>query len=586
MVGINRTRWKTHPVQEEKMNLFVDYFNYCVHFMGTLHYMELDTPISLLDKGLFQLKYNSSEKKFIYITNHFEKFLAEEEDFLKLFKGHAELKIIIRDFLSKSTNNKIKLLANPLSLFRSINEFKEELDKEMFSLALNNLVKFILCPHSVQEHREGIIFYTKLIAAHLILTRKSKAEVQSLFAEIFTKEYNEFPFPESIKTDEEKRNYFNTKTIKEVLLAIGHFSERKPKQWHLLFKLDGIELPKAVDFSHAESNLTSLKHKSLGRLREMISKQKDDFIKKRLEGIDWSICQVAIKSVTRDGAYRDALNLARSTVDFINSVLNKNFVLNKETYFFTSDGIHYGYKLIGGNSQTHHVLTDFDLQKLNNNAYNVLRPRASQATDAFLKFEKDFIKAKETSNIASMWRYLEVLLSDASDGKKVKDIVSGTLLLNEKEFITREITDYLKNAINVFNSSNEDLGITPDEQLFYSRSATKLKELNEKIPSVFFKTAYKELTSKITLKRYITIRDVYISILTEAYEQRNFSEHNGKHNPYANTKLIHTFLLMVVRFRWVLFDYMKRYRTATFPEILKKIRMDYSKKVSVSIKQK
>ncbi|SEM91217.1 hypothetical protein SAMN04488505_10726 [Chitinophaga rupis] len=575
-VGLNRIRFAKYPVQERKLNFFADYYQYFVHFAGQLPAFEIETPYALVDKIIFQLNHNLLDKAPTYLKNHFAKLKAYPKGYTKNF---VKYKPVIQWYDGwRSAGTKSQYLITHLSSLKVLlAELEKELEVEMLKSSIESLKNMILCNHPLEQHIDAIAFHSRLLASGIIIKRKSRAEARELFDVVMTNEYNKFPYPKHISTDDAKREFFSKKTIKETLDAIGYFSEKEPEEWDVNFKISDIIMPEGYVFSHGKVKIYPADHPDKKAMIDIAKAAGDPYVESFFTGSEYAIAEVRVDSVTYEGAHRNALKDLSSTLDFMEVALGRNFSFQKGDYLFSTDRKNYGYWFKA--AYQHKLITSIDQIKLDDNAYQFFEKNPSSAKQEFLAQEMEYIKARGDVNIARLWGYLEVLFNDKTVGKGIKGFCSGALMLYEKQFRFPQVYSYLRNAIHPMNTGANDIGLTIDEQFDNIRKDSDFKELNQKIKSDFFRLAIKDLYVRRTKKWVTSQRNAYYALLEEAYEQRNMQDHGGKMNAPAFTKLTYTLPLLTVRMRWVVFGYIKRHPTYNFNQIVQAIRDDVNAKI-------
>ncbi len=577
MSGINRIKLPKYPLQEEKLNFFVDYFNYYLEFSGVIANIELDNPLSYVEKILFQLEHNHLNSKCInYIRNHSTKLLAYPKGYTKEFSAYRAVRTAFRKWIVAGGKYPY-ITSGRQNLIQLLTALQQQLQKKMFESSIDQIIMQISCTHPPEEHTQAISFHTQIIASELIFRRRRKEEVRQLFYEIMTKDYKQFPYPSHIISDIEKKNFFKKKGTKETLKAIQYYYEKPAQSWQIFFIVEGMTLYKKYVFQYGNCKLYSPNNYKLRKLKSTIIQSQDSLVNGLLNNHDIALCEVTVNSVMESTAYWEAVFQAKRTVNYINRRLGRSFSLIQGNYFFSANRKNYGYKLRDlGRIK---MLNEYEIELIEDNAYQFFVGKNKYVAQAgFLQYEDRYIDGRDTENTSELWQYLEVLLKDSNSDKHVKATVSGAILMHEKNYRTNRIENYLKNAISFINSSANDLGISYEEQQLFFQGKIKLKALMNKIKSVFFKKAYKEMAAPLTQKQLSAIRRFYYSILEEAYELRNFDIHMGYGYQRAIIKLSYTFPALVNRMRWVLFDYMQKHPTLTLMGILTQLKSDIDKK--------
>lgn len=569
--GINTVRFTKHPVQERKLNFFVDYYRYYVHFAGLLPDYQIETPLSLVDKILFQLNHNSIEKCPVYLKNHFSKLAAYPIIIRKHFDKYNELISFYKGWLSARA--KSGYLKDQLSTLLSLaNELHKDLSDNMLKDSISFVTNKILCTHPLEKHQKDLQLHAGIVAAEIMMIRNSKAEARELFDAVMTNDYKKFPYPKHISTEKDRRRYFDEKTIVETLSAINDFSTVPILDWEINFKIDDLTLPHDYIFMFNKVKIYPAGHFDKKTMVDSLLHSDDSFVQSFFKGSEYAIGEVQAQSVTYEGAHRKAVKELTVALDYVNQMTERSIRFKKGNYLFTTNRINYGYWF--KEAYLNNIITHIDKMKLEDNAYSFFERISSKAKDDFLNMEADYIKARGDHNIARLWQYLEVMFTDGTQEKGIKKFCSGALMLFEKQYRVPHIYGYLRNAIHPINSRAENIGLTIDEQTTFIRTNSDFKELRKKIKSDFFHLGLQDLYLRKTSKWVKSQRETYYSLLEEIYEQRNMADHGGKMNERAITKLTYVAPLLTARMRWVLFDYIKRFPNHTYKQIIQTIRND------------
>lgn len=572
MAGINRVRMPQHPEQEKKLNFFTDYLHYYLHFAGTLPGIELENPLSIAEKLLYQLRFNTGKDRCIpYIEVHCNRLLAYPEVYTNHFLLYASVRALIKSWkaIGHTLKQKYKALCDNLPQWTLlVSDLHVQLQQSMLNQAVDEVTQQILCEHTVSEHADSIIFYTQIIASELIFRRGTKDEAKGLISEIMPRNYKDFPYPAHVTSDEEKKIFFANKNVHDTLQAIKVFANTEAKDWKITFILEAISLgdtDKIVDFGNIR--LLSLQSEEAKHIRDRLGLYPDPEVKAFIDRTDIVQCEVTVSAVKPETAYQRSLPFARRAVAYLIKRLNRNVYLNETDYFSTTDRINYGFMFpaIFRIPQLSHT----EIEKIEDNAYQFFSRKRYNCQEEFLQYEGLYIDARRNEDADQLWRYLEVILHD-----RIKTFVSGAVLLLEKKIRRSLIGPYLRNTLHVFNSNANDLGITIEEQMEFIRTRKGLQALSKRIKSEWFRKAYKQMVAPLTSKRYREIRNFYYTAMEEAYELRNFDVHMGMGHYRATIKQHYTFNHLVNRFRQVVFIYIRSNPTYSLSQILAAIEAD------------
>jgi len=586
MVGLNAISYG-QPLLDEKVNFFVEYFEYCKEVIGAIHTLELESPLSLVEKILFQLQHNKKRQIVTYLENHFTKLNVFDKPYLNQFNGFAAIAQQIAQFNNLPKNQRHAWLTINKSLVaKDFKTFKNELEKKMFKLSINSIIGYLKSSDSLQQVKPQIKFHTSILAAELIFNRVEKKEVSKLFNQTFSSDARTFPYPHYVasKGKERKEKYFKNryKRFETPFLAIQHFLNKSDNLNYVIFKIDNLVFPDDYEFVFDNVTFCSTSHTKMKHLAAFLDRHPGSNLKNTFNKFPYTVCIVPVKNTVRALAYRQAIRKIETSLLYFNSTLNKACAIDRFNYMFSDHLVEFGFNVSVRPSKE--SLTPLDVSKLTDNVYHYFNDKTFAAKGRFLDFESKFIEARKTDDLASLWDYLENLTGvhpkKETQVEWMKQLVAGALLKDEKRHTESIVQEYLKNAIHPFNCSHKRLGITPKEQDLYISNSFNLKKSNPKVNSEFFSDTLRSMRSNYTKPRYKQIHDYYLSILTEAYEQRNLVTHSGVQQPKATVKLLYTFNSIVTRFRWAIFDYMEKHPTLSLHVIFEKMEKDYKKVLS------
>ena len=187
---------------EDKANFFVDYFHFYFYSAGKFIETELENPLSLVEKIIFQIEANKNKNRTEYISNYLMHAYFKKDIFLKKFDTYKPLKHLIKQFLGLRQIDKQTTIKEQNSWLKSTKGFlpqlmlfRNELENSMFQKTLDVIINYLLCDHELEKHSNGIKYLTKILVTELILSGKSQDQISNLFNRILSKSQTEFPFP-------------------------------------------------------------------------------------------------------------------------------------------------------------------------------------------------------------------------------------------------------------------------------------------------------------------------------------------------------------------------------------------------------
>lgn len=215
-----------------------------------------------------------------------------------------------------------------------------------------------------------------------------------------------------------------------------------------------------------------------------------------------------------------------------------------------------------------------DKEKIDDNPFTFLNKYNSPAKDHLLKHERIFLHAMHYNNLEGYWRYFENILS--MNFSKTVDTVAALILLNEKSIRDNRLINYLFRNTQPWYFDYHRLGVTPVTFIELSNELQKFKTKRffETLDYPFFYEIKDMKQKKHTANRYSTLKDYYTRILTELYEVRNSITHQNLIQQRAKIKLQNSVHEMTIRFRWLLFAYVRKYPMLNFKQLIDQAKND------------
>jgi hypothetical protein len=205
-----------NPLVKSKVDFFADYFDYAVKNIGVSDLIDIENPLSLVDKILFQIENNLSHcPKYIdsYLTHP---FLYEDYVDLKsetLFKHfHVEIKKYKSQL--KHAKKVDWIVKNPSFKF-SLIKLRRSLQRSMFKSSLQSIISYLNCKHEITEHRIDFIRLTNILVSEFLFNDRSKKDLQKMFERILSKEIWYFPFSQKLakESKEAKETFIKNRTF-------------------------------------------------------------------------------------------------------------------------------------------------------------------------------------------------------------------------------------------------------------------------------------------------------------------------------------------------------------------------------------
>jgi hypothetical protein len=568
----------SHPNKliEEKINFFIDWFHYTVDNIGSCQEFELENPLSLLDKVLYQIDHGKADNRATYITNYLTHSYFNKDEYLTSFDTYQELKPLLLQYLGLSAKQKEKFVHKP-DLKVKLLATQKQLHKDMFKSSLNVIVGNCTCDHPLEGHKKEIQFHTQILVSEYLFCDRSRRELKQVFRKVMSTKIEEFPFSASIKTKRQKLLHISKANIGLHFEGLLNLLHTPPIAEYFVFKVYGTEFEPEVCFKYDKVTFYSKDHKKFDFIKaELVKRRHEDPISNDKQS--FILASVPVYGFSPDNSSVAAVRgrkLLETELRYISWKLNKNLlvdstenylIINKKNqkvfgWYFSSEGY---FKKFGKEI----------IAELNDTPFHHLGKVISPAKDHLLEYEYLYINAMKYRSIPDLWHYLETLLEvKKGDVKHIQDWVSSIILHNEVVMLRNRIFGTLINTIHPFSIDLKMLGLTFDDfkPILKSAKQKKISKLMKGIRYPFIQELFARDRKTLSLSEYAEIKKHYQSILLEAYEQRNFYVHQAHVNKKALIKLENSIFYLVRRFRWVLFSEIKGSPGLTFPELIEKV---------------
>ncbi|SDX02846.1 hypothetical protein SAMN05444410_10877 [Hydrobacter penzbergensis] len=552
---------------DRKANFFVDYFYLYLSQLGRNIDFELETPLALTDKILYQLKNNFSNCEIAVRSYLLHPMLADEDVYLSQFQTYAPVRQLFNDWLSiekKGGKPKKALTDNYQNWVSLISAFREELNAAMFTYSLNCIISYLVCPCPLEKHREGIKAYTRILVSECIFLGRRKEFVGSVFGRILDSDINTYPFPSHITTIEEKQSYLQNRTLQQQFSAIEDFMKLPVYKVSYYYKVFGMSLARNVKFRYNEVEFFSRGHKDLTKHR----KECPYFFKGTS---NFFITKVTVDYYDSETAIVDVRSQIKQELKFVTMKLDREFALDSQYNYIIENGEYIADAFSSRNFKAHESKTI--LEKINLNPFQALANVNSVAKGHFLSFESLYVSAHAENSVPGYWHYLETLMQDYKRENELMEKVSVIMLTGDLPTRTGIFIEEMSKAIHFFNMPFNRVTFTLQE------SQAMIKEiLDGKVPDQLRLESYpfiQELIAyydyKLTAKDYEKSAQYYKQILQEAYSQRNFYLHQGSSSVKSQMKLRYSFVTLIQRFRLLLIEELKENAGLEFSTLIDKL---------------
>lgn len=522
----------THPVVQEKLRYFADYFNFTAVNIGKMERLALDNHLSLLDKLLFHLA-RSKKHRYDYVDAYLQHPLWSDASLISGFRAYAGFERVRRKYPTSESINKRKdwIEANETRLARSAGLLLRTLSQHLFRKTLDITVARVLCGCDLAKHQAEIETLVHTLVSQYVFAGNSREDIVELFQRIITRDVKDYPFPKSYanSTDEQKQQYLDSLTLRAQLRAVHHHLQRIGRHDLHLFRV--VNLTAAEDFLFTYDKVTFIhpKHPKLERIAAQF--KEDRFREDYLERDDLLLAIVRVKHKSRIEAVLHASETVRSEMEYLKAQVGDQFFLETRSHLATRD-----FSRAWGTISFDKGLTrinSMDLDRLRDNPYRLLRRVAGTAKATILKHEPLFIRASSSRMPSDCWRYIETMLNAVDDQSGVQRRAAVAILLNDQLQVERRtLHTYLINATSHLATSKELLGISDEaeEQLYrtpFNREAQFIHLIEQHVTAPIIKRIlllYRDTTH--SSPAYLGL------LLLECLGQRNSMTHTNEfHGP-------------------------------------------------------
>lgn len=552
---------------EEKINFFLDQLNHATSYAGWQWNLELESPVSLLEKIIFRLK-NDQEFRLTYFDNHFKHSFFTSDTFWDGYTTYPDVKMVVTQYnsLTKTQKTDKKRLLSDVTFHHNLEILHRDLTHKMLRDLMEGVIKNSLCGHRLDElipgssdtHATGYKNLAYAIVAAYIFKGYSRTEIREIISRVFSKKLNSFPFPKHIKTKTQKQKHFAEATLHNQLHGFTNAYEEPKRTGKIIIKVFGGNFPEKFEFRYNMVTFYGKHHPSIEKVKQKMQEaDRDAFFVKG----DYILAAAEVSWHSQNSLLLNLVKKIRRELHYLSAVLERNFNVDTTSNFIVLSTIGRYQGRAWSSQRFDKVIDERKLENLNDNAYHSLRKFKGSAVDWFLKYESIFLEARITNSVANYWLYLEILFSYNQLKKNVITNVSTIVLANEKLFRDRRILITLEDCFHPF-SGGFDLLNKPKLKGGLQKAVPpvrngKITKAARKVNYPFIKELVKEYDTVLDKEYFEKAKEYYMGILTEAYEFRNFALHNGMENEASKDKLTATLPNIVIRLRWIIFEALK-----------------------------
>ncbi|HVT86537.1 MAG TPA: hypothetical protein VHD35_15135, partial [Chitinophagaceae bacterium] len=520
---------------EKKINYFLDCFNQAISYAGWHSSLELETPTSLIEKILFRLT-EDTEYRLLYLDNYFKNSFFITDTFWDGYSTYAVVKKTVSKYNSLTPRQKLEKikLIDSSTFQNNLRRLLRDLTYKMPEDLINAVIYNSLCPHQLNElipktaetHAESFASCALTLASEYLLRGYTKSEIREIIDRVFSKNEQEFPFPSRVQTKLQRQKHLAEGTLKNQLHGFTNAFNLKPTKGIIMVKVFGGNFPSDFEFKYNKVRFWGKEHPFIAKVKSQIP---NDGISDFFDSGDYILASAEIDWFSDDSLLEKIKSTVRQELVYLSAILDRDFSVDTTQNYLRFD-CRLKYKGLAWSSRKFDNLLSKDaLEELNNNGYSALRKLKGQAIDWFLNCEHLFINAYKNESVSDYWLYLETLLSFNRKSKRVKEIVSLSILNNEVLIRNRRILTTIMDSFTPFNGGIRLLGVTPDRWRQIWKNARKgaiAKEIR-KLDYPFIQELIKEFDGTLNAKYYKEAKEYYYRMLTEAYEYRNSFVHKG-----------------------------------------------------------
>jgi hypothetical protein len=550
---------------EEKVNYFLDQITHVTTYAGWHWHLELESPISLLEKIIFRLT-NDNEYRLTYFDNYFKHSFFTSDTFWSRYKTYPDIEKLATQYNQlgkKQKGAKISLLSD-VSFHNNLQILHKDLTHKMASDLMNGVIKTVLCPHKLEDlvphtnetHAAALKSIACALVSAYIFKGYTKGEISEIITKVFSKDATTFPFPPHVKTKTQRKKHLAKGTLKNQLHGFTNALKLDQERGIIMVKVYGGIFPQTFEFKYNQVDFYGKNHSIVRLIKgKMASTDIVDFFS---EG-DYILATAEIGWHSQHSLLDNIVKKIRGELAPLSASLDRNFNVDTTTnYIWLSTRNEYK-GMAWSSRKFDNPIPERALEQLSDNAYQALGKLKGTAVNWFLKYEPLFVQAHMNCSISDYWLYLEILLSYNQTRKAVMDNISSIVLLNEKLMNDRRILTTIVDSFTPFSGGFQLLNVTKEKwrKVIPSIRKGKIPREIRNVDYPFLKELINEYDNQLDAAYYKKAKVYYSGILTEAYEYRNFIVHSGSASDASKDKLASTLPNIVVRTRWAFFNALK-----------------------------
>jgi len=553
------------PIVDAKANFFADYFHLFLSQLGRSIDFELENPLALIDKILFQLQHNLDNCESIARSYLTHPMLFDNDVFLSQFDCYKPAKRHFEEWIRLSPKEQKKHFSeNTASWIQVLQPLREELSQKMFGKSLQSIISFLGCPHELCEHKEDIEGNTRILLTEFIFRGLGKEYISDVFNQILSRDIEIYPFPQEVTTEQDKKDYMASRTLQQQFLAIEAILNMPSSKVDFYYKIYGASLPKEIAFDYTGVVFYSSRHENCSPLK----KEHPEFFK---GDSNFFIASVNVDFLYSEGAIKDAIKQIAAALKYVSVALNRNFVIDRKHNYILRNA--FGTSEGWGFDSFKYKYEPKVIDKLDKSPFHFLAGVTNSAKNYFLNFEPLYINASSEENMPAYWHYLEALMQSYKKEKKLMEKVASICILRDAAVRKEVGIEFLSSSLNFMHLPRTRFGITAQEGHAMAMEIIRgiIPESVRAIDYPAIKDMVFYMDYALTAEDFRKAKDYYMRILQDAYAQRNFYLHQGSSSNKSHIKLLYSLRFLVHRFRFIVMGELKNNEEVDFSKLVENL---------------
>jgi len=459
------------------------------------------------------------------------------------------------------------------------------LETTLFSNALEWRVEVFKCkkPLDKHQHISTIEYLTSIIVSDFFYAGFARKELDKIFRNVLEnkielkngKPKTIAPLPTYLHElkykDEDEyykavQEYLASRSFTQQFEGIYNFYKNEQKQKTFIFRLMNIRSTDRIRWLYGNVVFSN------NLLKENVRpKDRRNEYAKFFSETDKIFAQVSVKGTNNDSAKIKAIREISNAIQYLNlhRKLNVSATIDHSEYIMKdadSDAKYSNWATYLHRSEKKW----FD----NGNIYHFLKNYSNSNVRRLKEIDSIFISGHSSLDkdvrLVNLWRYLECFI----DGSQVVDKVSKIV---SKDYSSQSILFYFHVIHSIFDEINNPISFDkieiPKEELRILLREDKirkidLKKLSEIVHHPYLTPKMKQYINRSARERADIVKNYYRKILLEAYEQRNFIEHDGRFNEKSIDKVLQSLPSITSRFRQIVIKSAKKAKFNSMEEII------------------